>query len=97
VIEAEEIQRPLFLGMTRPPMVAGVTFNFFIINGGLSVFAFLGTGELPWILLGLPFHFVGYLICLKDPNIFEVWAVKLLKCSKCLNRKYWSNTNSYQP
>jgi len=95
--ENDEIKRPLFLGMTRPPMVAGVTFTFFVLNALTSVIAFLGTGELPWIFIGLPLHGIGYLICEKDPNLFDVWAIKLIKCMKCLNRKHWGNTNSYQP
>ena len=95
--EVEEIKRPLFLGMTRPAMVAGVTFPFFVINTLASIIAFLGSGELPYILLGLPTHAIGYIVCLKDPNLFSVWAVKLLKCMQCLNKKYWGGANSYSP
>lgn len=95
--ENKEIQRPLFLGMTRPPMVGGVTFTFFILNAVFSIIAFLGSGELPWIFIGIPLHMIGYLICQKDPNQFDVWSVKLLKCMKCINKKYWGNTNSYLP
>ena len=91
----EEILRPLFIGMTRPPMVAGVTFNFFVINALGSTIAFLATGELPYIFLCLPVHFIGYLICLKDPNIFEVLAVKLTKCMQCINKSFWGDLNSY--
>jgi type IV secretion system protein VirB3 len=95
--DVEEIERPLFLGMTRPPMVAGVTFQFFVLNAGVSIFAFLGTGELPWIGIGLPFHIIGYLICQNDPNLFNVLSVKVLKLMRCLNRNFWGNTNSYKP
>jgi len=95
--QVEEIQRPLFLGMTRPPMVAGVTFSFFVINGLTGIIAFLGTNELPMLLISLPIHVVGWIICLRDPNIFEVWRVKLLKCMQCLNRSFWGGINSYEP
>ncbi|MES9906755.1 MAG: VirB3 family type IV secretion system protein [Sedimenticola sp.] len=92
-----EIHRPLFLGMTRPPMFAGVTFNAFVLNSGFSIIVFLGTGELPWILIGVPFHLISYLICEKDPNLFDAWAVKFMKTMTCINKKHWENTNSYLP
>lgn len=93
----DEITRPLFLGMTRPPMLLGVTFNYFVINTMTSMITFLGTGELPWVLIAIPFHIIGYLICLHDPNMFEVLAVKLLKMMQCLNRSFWGGLNSYCP
>ncbi|HQQ74166.1 MAG TPA: VirB3 family type IV secretion system protein [Pseudomonadales bacterium] len=93
----EEVKRPLFLGLTRPPMVAGVTFNFFVFNALFGIVCFLGSGKLPWILVALPTHFIGYLVCLKDANTFEVWGVKMLKSMQCLNRNFWGQLNSYSP
>lgn len=95
--QEEEIKRPLFIGMTRPPMIAGVTFNYFVVNSMIGIVAFLGTGQLPLILISLPTHAIGYMICLKDPNIFEVIAVKILKCMQCVNRRFWNDLNSYSP
>ncbi|MAZ77301.1 MAG: type VI secretion protein [Legionellaceae bacterium] len=87
---------PLFLGMTRPPMVAGVTYTFFVINGMATTIIFLGSGSLWAWLLGIPMHVAGYLLCLKDPRIFDLWRVKLLKTSTCRNRSFW-HCNSYRP
>jgi type IV secretion system protein VirB3 len=94
---ADEIKRPVFLGLTRPPMVAGVTFNFFVINALFGIVTFLGSGKLPWILVAVPTHMAGYIVCIKDANTFEVWAVKVLKCMQCLNRSFWGELNSYSP
>jgi len=32
---------PLFLGLTRPPMLAGVSFTFAALNGIFSLLAFI--------------------------------------------------------
>ena len=34
---------PLFLGLTRPPMLAGVSFTFAALNGIFSLLAFIIT------------------------------------------------------
>lgn len=87
---------PLFLGMTRPPMVAGVTYTFFVINGMMTTIIFLASNSLWAWLIGIPIHVAGYLMCLQDPRIFDLWRVRLLKTPACRNRPFWLS-NSYRP
>lgn len=87
---------PVFLGMTRPPMVMGVTFSFFVINGMATTIAFLALGNLLAFLVGIPVHVIGYLLCLKDPRIFDIWRVRIIKTPITRNKNFW-RANSYAP
>ncbi|RLA54433.1 MAG: type VI secretion protein [Gammaproteobacteria bacterium] len=93
--EAVEID-PVFLAMTRPPIFMGVTYTFFVINGTLTTIVFLAANNLLAFVIGIPVHMVGYLVCLKDPRIFDIWRVRLLKTPTCRNRGFW-NASSYAP
>ena len=87
---------PLFLGMTRPPMIKGVTYTFFVANVTITTILFLASNNLAAFLVGPPVHIVGYLMCLKDPRLFDLWRIKLTKTTLCRNRQFW-RANSYQP
>lgn len=87
---------PLFLGLTRPPVVGGVPQSFFVLNMMLSMMAFLMLNAFWPLLIGGPLlHGVAYLICLKDIRTFDLWLAKA-KFLRCLNRRYWG-ANSYDP
>ena len=87
---------PVFLGMTRPPMVMGVTFSFFVINGTVTTIAFLALGNLLAFFVGIPVHVIGYLLCLRDPRVFDIWRVRIIKTPMTRNKKFW-RANSYAP
>ena len=93
--EAVEID-PVFLAMTRPPMLMGVTYTFFVLNGTITTIVFLAANDLLAFVVGIPVHTIGYLLCLKDPRIFDIWRVRLLKTPRTRNRSFW-NANSYIP
>jgi len=87
---------PVFLGLTRPAMLFGVTQTFFVINAAVCMIAFLGTGSFLPLFVGAPLlHGVGTLVCLRDARTFDIWFVKA-RFLKCLNRSYW-RANSYDP
>lgn len=86
---------PLFIGMTRPPMIGGVTFLYMGLNAFGSIMLFVITGNLLYMLVFIPFHAVGYAICLKDPQLLDVMFKKLQKSAGVPNRKFWSG-NSYE-
>jgi len=81
---------PLFIGMTRPPMIAGVTFMYMGINAFAVFIFFTLTANPLHLLVFLPFHAVGYAICLKDPQLLDIMLTKLQKSAGVPNRKYWS-------
>ncbi|MBU0801520.1 MAG: VirB3 family type IV secretion system protein [Alphaproteobacteria bacterium] len=92
---------PVFIGMTRPPMVIGVPMEFFgisfIVFGiGMILFTALSSKILFFICITLPLHACGYIATEKDPHWMSVWLTKLNKCAPTRNRGYW-RSNSYRP
>ena len=81
---------PLFIGMTRPPMIAGVTFTYMGINAFAVFILFTLTANPLHLLLFLPFHAVGYAVCLKDPQMLDIMLMKIQKSAGVPNRQYWS-------
>ena len=64
---------PLFAGITRPAMIFGASFEFAVLNGMFSAMVFLATGK-PWyILIAIPLHAIGYLVCMKEPRQFGLF------------------------
>jgi type IV secretion system protein VirB3 len=66
---------PLFVGLTRPPMRYGATYTALMLNGLVTMEAFLVTKNLLTLLVFLPVHGVCVLLCLRDPRIFELLAL----------------------
>ena len=89
---------PLFLGLTRPPMVFGVTYLWFLVNALIWILYFINTSDFVRLLPGsIITHFVGYFICLKEPRYFELIMTKSSKCMKCRNTMFHSFTQSFDP
>ncbi len=87
---------PLFLGLTRPPLIAGVSYNFAALNGIFSLLAFVVTSNFFYLLVLLPgLHFIAWLICLKEPRTLELFIARMSKCNVCPNRSKHGGTNSY--
>lgn len=87
---------PLFLGLTRPPLLLGVSYTFAALNGIISLLAFVITSKFFYLLVLLPgIHLIGWFICLKEPRAIELLIAKTSKCSICRNRMYHGGTNSY--
>jgi len=87
---------PLFLGLTRPPLLLGVSYTFAALNGMVSLMAFVITSKFFYLLILLPgMHMIGWFICLKEPRAIELLMAKTSKCSICKNRMYHGGTNSY--
>ena len=82
--------------LTRPQMFAGVTYNYFIINGLVTTELFLITGSFLALPAALAIHAVGYFACLREPRVFDLWMKKVSKCPRVPNFKRWG-CNSYAP
>ena len=85
---------PVHRSLTRPQMFAGVTFNFFIINGIVTLELFLITGSFLALPAALIIHTIGYFACLREPRIFDLWITKVSKCPRVKNYSRWG-CNSY--
>ena len=87
---------PIFRALTEPQMFAGVTYSFFIVNIVLTTEIFLITRSFWSLLAALAIHAVGYLACLYDPRIFDLWLMRVSRCPRVRNFAFW-RCNSYAP
>ena len=85
----------LFVGLTRPQMFAGVTYTFFVINFILSTEFFLIFRSVWAVGFALLAHGAGYLACLREPRIFDLWLVKARHTPRVHNYRFWL-CNSYR-
>ena len=86
----------VFIALTRPQMFAGVTYNFFIFNAIAMAELFLITKSI-WVLaVGLVVHFIGALLCLREPRFFDLWIARVSRCPRVRNHRLWQ-CNSYRP
>ena len=85
---------PLFLGLTRPPMLFGVSYLFAVMNVMTCMIFYIATTQFKYMVLMLPIHGVCYYICSKEPLFVELFRIKGEKCSKCTN-KFHHGANSY--
>lgn len=87
---------PLFLGLTRPPLLFGVSYTFSILNVMVCMIAFIETSEIKWLAIMFPIHGIGYYLCSKEPLFLDLFMVSKQKCSRCPN-KLFHGANSYDP
>ncbi len=87
---------PIFRALTQPQMFAGVTYSFFIINGIVTTEAFLVTHSFWALVIAAAVHLVGYMACLREPRIFDLWLARVSKCPRVRNWRRW-RCNSYSP
>lgn len=85
----------LFLGLTRPPMLFGVSYTIVMINFLGCITAYLLFPHLKILLVCFPVHGVAYVLSQKEPLFMELFRVRMAKCNKCKNRFYHGMTNSY--
>ena len=93
---SELARTPVFRALTQPQMFAGVTYSFFVINGVVVTEAFLITRSFWAFGVALAAHAVGYLACLREPRMFDLWLVRV---SRCPRTRDWGRhrCNSYLP
>ena len=87
---------PVHRALTRPQMFAGVTYSFFIINAAVTTEAFLITKSFLALPVALLVHGVGYLACLREPRVFDLWITRVSRCPRVRNWQRWG-CNSYAP
>lgn len=89
----------LFVGMTRPSMIWGVTYSAMMFNIILTTESFIVTKNLLWLLGFVPIHGVLYLVCLYEPRFFDLlqlWGKTRLPAMISGNLRFWK-ANSYCP
>ena len=91
---------PLFQGLTRPAMILGVSYTYFVINSIFNLLIFINTSNFFYLFVSGPIiHCIGYLICLREPRAVELAFLVSSKCWKVAPfsrvRKFHGFTNSY--
>lgn len=86
---------PLFQGLARPPMIAGVSYMYFVLNAMISMIMFINTKSFVVLPLALLVHAFGYLLCMKEPRAVELWMLRMKYGFRSWNRVYHFYTNSY--
>ena len=82
--------------LTRPQMFGGVTYNFFIVNAAVTTEIFLVTKSFWALAAAFVIHGVGYVACLREPRVFDLWLTKVSRCPRVKNWQRWG-CNSYAP
>ena len=77
-------------------MLAGVTYNFFVINGVIATELFLISKSFWVTMIALVIHFGGVLLCLREPRFFDLWVTRVSRCPRVGNYAIWG-CNSYRP
>ena len=87
---------PLFVGLTRPQMFAGVTYSYFVANAVVATELFLIFKSIWAIAAALVIHVIGVLLCLREPRFFDLWLTRVGRCPRVRNYSIW-RCNSYRP
>jgi len=86
---------PLFLGLTRPAMLFGVSYMYFGFNVLICLMYFVMTSDFKIVLVAVAIHVFGMVITKKEPLAVEILMTRLTKCGGCRNRQFYGGVNSY--
>jgi len=93
-MEEELILSIVFKGLARTPTLWGVDYNYFILNCLAVLLVFINTQHVLSLLVFIPLHFVGWLLCKIDPHIFKLISVRAT-IGATKNKSLW-NCQSYE-
>ncbi|MFK7973824.1 MAG: VirB3 family type IV secretion system protein [Rickettsiaceae bacterium] len=85
---------PLFVGLTRPSMIFGVSIQYAMLNLMVSITLFIQATSIYIIFIAVVMHLIGYLLCFKEPRFMELYLNYTGKCNHCQNKSYYG-ANSY--
>lgn len=85
---------PLFVGLTRPTLIFGVSLQYAMLNLIVCGIYFIQTSSVKIIFVGIIIHIIGYILCFKEPRFMELYIMKFSKFNKCPNKSYYG-ANSY--
>ena len=89
------IADPLYMGLARPAMIAGVSYTYFALNAMITLIVFINSQSALTFLMGGIIHGFGYLLCMKEPRAVELWMLRMREGYRSWNRVFHHNTNSY--
>lgn len=80
---------PLFVGLTRPAMLAGVTQTGVIINLACVAILFIMLNSFLYLSLAAPIHAIMWAICRWDAHFFEILSVWAQTTGRARFRNLW--------
>jgi type IV secretion system protein VirB3 len=86
----------VFLGLTRPPLLFGVSYNYFILNIMICMGIYINTSNFLYFAMMGPIHFLGYYLCSKEPRFIELFMNRNQNCPRIWNFTFHKG-NSYDP
>lgn len=86
---------PLFLGLTRPAMIMGVSFMYFVFNSMIGIVVFILSSNFKIVPVCVFIHIIGMMITKKEPLAVEMFLLKIQKFNRCPNRIKHGGRNSY--
>lgn len=79
---------PIFAGLTRPPMVMGVTMDYISLCFILVLALFILFNSFTYLVFYIPLHMGGWMLCKIDHNIFRI-LIKKSEFINVANKKIW--------
>lgn len=86
---------PLFVVLTRPPMLLGITMDYLGISVMVALCGYILFSSPVYLLIYIPLHIFGVIACAIDHNIFRL-LIKKLECLNVPNKGIWG-CQSYEP
>lgn len=68
---------PIFLALTKPPMMLGVTVDYLMMTGMFSFILFMFTHRIALLLVFIPLYVAGWAVCYQDANQFKVLMTRV--------------------
>lgn len=84
----------LFLGLTRPTAILGVSVQYAMLNMMVSLTFFIQTSNFFVLPIAFLIHIIGYIASFKEPRFLELYMNKIQNFNTCYNRSYFG-ANSY--
>ncbi len=85
----------LFLGLTRPVLIGGVTFAYFASEILISILIFIMTSNFKVFLVSIITHIFGMVLCKREPLAVDMLLTKIQKTPTTLNKNYHDGLQSY--
>lgn len=86
---------PLFVGLTKPPLIFGVSFSFAMVNMMISTIIYIQMSSIKIIFIAFIIHMIGYILCFNEPLFIEIYANKAQNFTKCKNTKDYKGNSYY--
>ena len=79
----------IYKALSKPAFIMGVDYDYFLISGTATMLAFIFTDKFLALLLFLPLHLIGWILCQLDPHIFRIISVRAM-IGVTKNQSLWS-------